>query len=62
MINGKIAKYPLFLDRSEKKTYFAYFPAKFVRELKKGNITEHCAKNYFHRRGLISKVSSKMAL
>ncbi len=59
VINGKIAKYPLFPDRSEKKTYFAYFPAKFVRELKKSNITQHGAKNYFYRRGLSPKYLRK---
>ena len=35
MINGNIAKYPLFNERATKKIYFAYMPKVFALKLKK---------------------------
>ncbi len=59
MINGKIAKYPLFLDRKEKKSYFAYLPFEFAEKLNRTEVTEHGVKKYFVRRGLPAKYLRK---
>jgi len=59
MINGKIAKYPLFADRQSKNAYFVYLPAKFAKELKKTKVTLSGCKNYFSRRKLPPKYLRK---
>jgi len=59
MLSDKIAKYPLFLDREQKKSYFVYLPADFTKELRKMNITEQGVKKYFQRRKLPAKYLRK---
>ena len=59
MINGDIAKYPLFDERSTKKVFFAYMPKHFALELKRIKVTEQGIKNYFYRRGLPAKYLRK---
>ena len=59
MINGNIARYPLFSKRKTKKTYFAYMPKEFALELRKMNVTEQGVKNYFSRRELPAKYLRK---
>jgi len=56
MMNGDIAKYPLFNERITKKAYFAYMPKEFALELKKMNVTEQGVKKYFSRRGLAANI------
>ncbi|MDK2795076.1 MAG: hypothetical protein PWQ58_275 [Archaeoglobaceae archaeon] len=50
MINGNIAKYPLFDDRSTKRAYFAYMPKNFAMELKRIKLTKNGVCNYFYRK------------
>ncbi len=59
MVNGNIAKYPLFFERSSKKSYFVYLPSKFAENLERVNITHHSIENYFSRRGFCAKYLRK---
>jgi len=59
MVDGKVAKYPLFFDREQKKSYFVYLPKEFALKLRRMDITEQGVKKYFQRRGLPAKYLRK---
>jgi len=59
ILNEKIAKYPLSLNRKTKRSFYAYMPRNFALELKRLDITEHGVKSYFNKRGLAAKYLRK---
>ncbi|MEX2703518.1 MAG: integrase [Candidatus Baldrarchaeota archaeon] len=59
IVNRKVAKYPLSLDRRTKKIFYVYMPKSFALKLKPIKITESAAKKYFSINGLPAKYLRK---
>ena len=59
IINGKIAKYPIPLNRETKRSYYAYMPKSFALTLKPMAPNEDAVKQYFSKRGLPAKYLRK---
>lgn len=59
MINGNIARYPLFMQRRTKNVYYAYMPKDFALKLKRIRISKHAIENRFYRLGLPAKYLRK---
>ncbi len=59
VINGNIARYPLFSIRKSKRAYFVYFPVKFVEEIEQITYTKHGIGSAFQKAGLPSKYLRK---
>jgi len=59
IVNQKVAKYALSLDRGTKKIFYAYMPKSFALKLKPTEITDGAAKKYFSINGLPAKYLRK---
>ena len=59
IVNEKIAKYPLSLDRRTKRSYYVYMPKDFAFELEKMEIEEKAISKYFEKRRLPAKYLRK---
>ncbi len=59
LINGKIAKCPLSLDRKTKRSFYAYIPRHFALTLKPITLNEDAARQYISSRGLPVKYIRK---
>jgi len=59
IVNDKIAKYPLSLERKTKRSFYAYMPKDLVIELRKIELNEKATARYLERRGLPAKYLRK---
>ena len=48
--NGNISRYPLFAIRRNKRSYFVYFPSKFVDEIKRMDIRDRAISSAFRKK------------
>jgi len=58
-VNGKVAKYPIMLDRRTKKVFYAFFPSEFTNELKRINIPRNGLSFYLSKRNFNAKYLRK---
>ncbi len=59
IINGEVARYPLFALRENKRSYFVYFPAKTIDEIERTEITDRAISSAFRKAGLPAKYLRK---
>jgi intergrase/recombinase len=59
VINGKVARYPLFAIRKSKRAYFVYFPSSMINEMKRIKLTDKAISTAFIKSGLPAKYLRK---
>ena len=54
-VKGKVAKYPIMLDRRTKRVFYAFFPSEFANELKRINVPRNGLSFYLSKRNFNAK-------
>ena len=58
-VKGKVAKYPIMLDRRTKRVFYAFFPSEFANELKRIDIPRNGLSFYLSKRNFNAKYLRK---
>ena len=58
-VKGKVAKYPIMLDRRTKKVFYVFFPSEFASELRKIEIPRNGLSYYLSKRNFNAKYLRK---
>ncbi len=59
VINGNVARYPLFALRKNKRSYFVYFPTAIIDEIKKMDVTDRAISSAFRKAKMPAKYLRK---